>query len=371
MRTLITGAKGFVGRNLVCALREAGHEAVEFDMETPVSMLGDLLTQVDFVFHLAGVNRPKDSSEFRTGNTGLTGDVIAAVRAQGRPIPIALASSTQAALDNPYGQSKREAEELLLEFGAATGNPIFVFRFPNIFGKWCRPNYNSAVATFCHAIAHGTAYSISNRANVVSLCYVDDVVKALTDLMVLDPVAAAQPRRDVEPVFERTLGEIVDALESFKADRLRMNIPQVGDPFLRRLYSTYLSYLELAELTVNTKMFHDPRGWLFELARSQPFGQIFVSTTKPGITRGNHYHHTKVEKFCLIKGKAEIRIRPIDSDQIETIQVSDTDIRLVDIPPGCTHSITNTGDEEMIVIFWASEVFDPQHPDTHALMVQK
>lgn len=368
MTIVVTGSGGFLGRHLVLGLRSRGHQVLEIESDTPEAEKLESLGQAEFVFHLAGVNRPKDQKEFETGNLGTLQELCQVLGS--RPVPIMLSSSIQAELDQPYGTSKRLAEEHLTAHVQASGGTAHIYRFPNLFGKWVRPDYNSAIATFCDRIARGQAYQVNDRSTVLTLNYIDDVVDSLCALPGLEPSPGTTFRHAVEPVFKKSLGEIVDMLLGFKEGRLKQYLPLVADPFEKRLYSTYLTYVPFGDIPVPVDMKHDDRGWLFELAKSPAFGQIFVSTTKPGISRGNHWHHTKVERFCLIKGKGLIRFRQIQGGDIVEIPVDDQNIRVVDIPPGYTHSITNTADHDMIVLFWANEVFDPARPDTTFLKVE-
>lgn len=364
-RILVTGAAGFMGRNLCVALRrEPGFEVLEFDLPQTPDDLPPLAARADLVFHLAGVNRPKAEHEFTEGNVDLTRRLCDCLAATGRRVPLVLSSSIQAELDNPYGRSKRAAEQVVEAHHRQTGAPAYVFRFPNVFGKWSRPNYNTVVATFCHNISRGLPVQISNRANVVRFVYVDDVVRAFLDLARRDDHAAAVHRPEIQPVFSITLGELHDLLVSFREGRRTGVLPDLANPLTRYLYATYVSFYDPAGFAQPVDLKRDDRGWLFELVKSAHAGQIFVSRTRPGITRGNHYHDTKVEKFCVIQGEGIIRFRPVLGNEIIEYPVSDRDIRVVDIPPGYTHSIENTGAADMITLFWASEIFDPQRPDT-------
>lgn len=366
---LVTGSAGFIGRNLLQALRRrTGVSVSAFDVGNAPGDLDGLLKKADVVFHLAGVNRPPDPGEYESGNAGLTRDLIARLEALRRTPHVALSSSTQAALDNPYGRSKRAAEEALTEWAERSGAPVSLFRLPNVFGKWCRPNYNSGVATFCHNIARGLEISVSDRSRVLELVYVDDVARALVGL--LDSVPEIGARfREVEPTFSATLGQIVDALYDFRATRNSLLVPDFGDPFVKRLYATYLSYLPAGDFAYPLVKREDARGALVELLKAPAFGQIFVSRTKPGVTRGNHFHDTKTEKFCVLEGEALIRFRSVEGGEVLEYRISGRDFKVVDIPPGYTHSIENVGPTEMIVLFWASEPFDPARPDTYPLEV--
>jgi UDP-2-acetamido-2,6-beta-L-arabino-hexul-4-ose reductase len=367
---LVTGAQGFIGKHLVEALRrQPDTEVLEFHRGMELASLTVALARVSIIHHLAGVNRPLDPAEFETGNHGLTAELCRLLADRGyRPL-IVYASTIQAALDNPYGLSKRQAEEELVRWAAAGGGRAVIFRLPNVFGKWCRPGYNSAVATFCHNIARDLPITVSDRARELELVYVDEVVASFlaAENQPLPPgqnVAVAIPQ-----TFRVTLGRIVDTLQAFRAMRGTLTVPDMGDGFNRRLYATYLSYLEQGNFAYALQQRSDPRGTLAEFVKQQGFGQIFVSRTLPGVTRGNHYHHTKTEKFLVLEGEAIVRFRSILGGELIEYPVTGRELRVVDIPPGYTHSIENVGRGELITLFWASEVFDPAAPDTVACNV--
>lgn len=367
---LVTGSSGFLGRNLVVALgRDPGVRVLPFDVEEDPASLPGFLAEADFVYHLAGVNRPKDAAEFEVGNAGLTKTLVDSLRALGRSTPVVLSSSTQAALDNPYGVSKRRAEELVFEYGRATGAPVHVFRLTNVFGKWSRPNYNSVVSTFCHNIAHGLEINVSDESREVELVYVDDVVERFLALLAGTPAPADARPLGVEPTYRTTLGQLARAVYELRDIRKTLRVPDLSDGLTRKLYATFLSYLDRRDFSYAVETRHDARGSLAELIKSEAGGQIFVSTTRPGIVRGNHYHDTKVEKFCVLRGQAVIRFRHVSEDTAFAYEVSGERLELVDIPPGYTHSIENVSEEEMIVLFWAGEPFDPRRPDTYACEV--
>lgn len=373
MKVVVTGAKGFVGRNLTTALRRAQAEVAEIDVDsTPDAWLA-AVQGAKAVFHLAGVNRPEHDDEFRAGNVESLATLFAAIdrhaasdSTAARPL-VVLSSSTQAAQDNPYGRSKQDAERSLESYAALTGTPAVIYRLPGVFGKWCRPNYNSVVATFCHNIARDLPIAISDPSRVVELVHVDDVVAQF--MTHLEAPNAGLTRPDVRPVFSATLGELADQIRGFRAMRDTLLVPDASDPFTRRLLGTYTSYLPADGLAYGLEQRTDNRGTLAELLRSAHFGQMFVSRTHPGITRGNHYHDLKVEKFCVLEGDAVIRFRAVQGDAITEHRVSGADFKVVDIPPGMTHSIENVGTTEMIVLFWASEILDRDRPDTHFLEV--
>lgn len=367
---LVTGAAGFVGKNLVAALRRRDDVTLTlFDVDSAPEVLDDSLAQADIIFHLAGVNRPTVESEFVTGNTDLTEQILARLERLGRQAVFVITSSSQAELDNPYGRSKKAAEDAVLAFNHKTGASVCIYRLPGVFGKWSRPNYNTVVATFCHNLARGLEITVNDPTRELELVYIDDVVAAF--LRHLDQTS--DPNRQnysVTRTFRTTLGDLAERICSLKSIRDTLVVPDLGDDFMKCLHATYLSFLPEDAFSYPVKINNDSRGWLFELIKSQAFGQIFVSKTLPGITRGDHYHDTKLEKFCVIQGEGIIRFRKIDSVEILEYPVNDEDIKVVDIPPGYTHSIENIGTQEMICLFWANQIFDSQKPDTYFLPVQ-
>ena len=378
MKVLVTGAKGFVGRNLVSQLRNiqsgkaknyalSGNELIifEYDVDSAPSELDDYCRQADFIFYLAGVNRPLDQSEFMKGNFGFASTLLASLKRHGNTCPIMISSSTQAALDNPYGASKRAGEQLLFEYSRETGSKVLVYRFPNVFGKWCRPNYNSAIATFCHNITHGLDIQVNDRSVVMNLVYIDDVVNELIAALAGDENRVGEYCA-VPTVHTITLGEIVDLLYTFQSSRVNLTVPNVGNAFEKKLYSTYLSYLPTNQFSYPLKMNVDERGSFTEIIRTLDRGQVSVNISKPHITKGNHWHHTKNEKFVVVSGQGVIRFRKMDEPDAEVIEylVSGSKIEVVDIPIGYTHNIENLGDTDMVTFMWCNECFDPQNPDT-------
>ncbi|MFA5490990.1 MAG: NAD-dependent epimerase/dehydratase family protein [Candidimonas sp.] len=367
MRVLVTGAQGFVGKNLLSHLSERKDvEVLPFTRANSVSELPALIAQVDFVFHLAGVNRPQDPSEFVQGNTELTGALAAAISASGRHVPILYTSSSQAELDNPYGQSKRGAEQALLDI-AANGFPVHLFRLPNVFGKWARPNYNSAVATFCHNISQGLPIQINDPEAVINLVYIDDVITHFVDVM--DGKLAGDPYVRVEPQYAITVGGLASQLSAFRDSRRNLITEPVGTGLVRALYSTYVSYLTPDRFTYTVPKYGDARGVFVEMLKTPDAGQFSYFTAHPGITRGGHYHHSKTEKFLVIKGKACFRFRHIVSGEFYELFTSGDEPEIVETVPGWTHDITNVGEDEMIVMLWANEIFDRERPDTYAMPV--
>ena len=421
MRVLVTGAKGFVGRNLCLALsRMEDVEVLRYDLGNTPEELAEWAGTCDFVFHLAGVNRPKDPAEFATGNTGFTEELLALL--ERRPVPVLLSSSIQAALDNPYGVSKRAAEDAVRAYGARTGAAVFVYRLANVFGKWCRPNYNSAVATWCHNRARGLDIQVRDRAATVTLVYIDDVVESFISCLVgraprnaakmaaspvsaakmaaspvsaakmaASPVSAAKMAASpvsadltgkaafqaapgasgadvltVEPNYTKTLGEIVDLLETFVDESQTLNVPDQRDGFAKKLYATYLSYLPEDQFAYPLTMHCDNRGSFTEILHTAERGQVSVNVSRPGVVKGQHWHHTKHEKFLVVSGEGAIRFRKMDDPaaQVITYRVSGAKLEVVRIPPGYTHNIENLGTTDMVTVMWANEVFDPQRPDT-------
>jgi UDP-2-acetamido-2,6-beta-L-arabino-hexul-4-ose reductase len=369
-KVVVTGSQGFIGRNLIASLSTLSDmKILTFDVEDAPESLPELLAQAEFVFHLAGINRPQDPGDFTHGNVGLTHRVLDILRSTGRQIPLLISSSTQAALDNPYGASKKQAEDLVRAYGRETGAAVFVFRLPNVFGKWSRPNYNSVVATFCYNTAQGLPLEVHDPAREVSLVHIDDVVAEFLAAFRGTPHWGPDGDPAVPRTFTITLGELADRIGRFPQTRLTREVPGVGDDLTRLLYSMYLSYLPEDRFAYALDAKRDPRGWLAEILRSPDLGQIFVSVTRPGITRGNHWHHTKTEKFIVVSGEALIRFRPLTGTEVIEYPVSGGEPHVVDIPPGYAHSITNTGTTDLITLFWASEPFDPGRPDTHVLQV--
>ncbi len=372
MNVLVTGSKGFVGRNLCSVLRTmASVRVMEFDCDNVPAELETMLGKAEVIFHLAGVNRPKSDEEFKAGNAGLTEEICAILQQLERSPKIILASSIQAELDNPYGSSKLQAEQALQAFAETTGTRAVVYRFKNLFGKWCRPNYNSVTATFCHNIAHGLPVTISDPSRSIELTYIDDVVAALIgEIPSEDGAQESGFSFGAElTAYSITLGELSELITSFRESRQTLLLPGFDSPFVKALYATYLSYLEDDDFAYPLQIRTDERGSLAEMMKSNAFGQIFVSRTKPGITRGNHYHHTKTEKFMVVEGDAVIRFRQINGTEVIEHRVSGKEFRVVDIPPGYTHHITNVGEGELVTLFWASEIFNPDKADTFCLNV--
>ena len=371
MDVLVTGAEGFVGRNLVVALASVPDvRTLAVDVGSPPRLLADGLRAADIVFHLAGVNRPPVVEDFHRVNASLTEELSLRLMGLGRSPAFVLASSIQAALDNPYGRSKLAAEQVLKRYSEKTGARVVVHRLKNVFGKWGRPNYNSVTATFCHNIAHGLPIEISDPATELELTYIDDVVEAfLGELAPEDGTGPAFRLADPLPSYRATLGGLAALIQFFRDHRATLTLPDFSDPFTRALYATYLSYLEQGDLSYVLPIRSDDRGSLAEFLKAPAFGQVFVSRTRPGVTRGNHHHQTKTEKFLVVEGNGLVRLRHVGGGAVVQFRVSGGEFRVVDIPPGYTHSIENVGAGELVTVFWACEVFDPSRPDTHPLAV--
>ncbi|QTN24250.1 SDR family oxidoreductase [Rhizobacter sp. AJA081-3] len=369
MKIVLTGADGFIGQNLSIRLKELGEmDVAAITRDSSKDDLHAAVTGADLVFHLAGVNRPKDPAEFATGNAGFTEELCAALASTGGRARIVYASSTQAELDNDYGRSKRAAEEALLAHGRSTGAPIHLFRLTNVFGKWCRPNYNSAVATFCHNVARGLPITVNDSSAQLRLIHIDDVVAAFVDVMLRPdhPQGLCEAGR----VYTTTVGEIATLLRTFVDSRTTLVSPPTGTGFVRALYSTYVSYLLPQDFAYTVPRYADPRGEFVEMLKTSDCGQFSYFTAHPGVTRGEHYHHTKTEKFLVIKGRAHFGFRHIVSGEIHEIVTHGGEGRIVETVPGWTHNITNVGDEEMVVMLWANEIFDRARPDTVSLKVK-
>lgn len=365
---LITGAQGFIGKNLTARLAAEGRDTVlTFDLDTPHEKLAEYTARADFVFHLAGVNRPKDAAEFYTGNHGFTEELLALLEAADSRAPVLMTSSIQAELDNDYGKSKLAAEDAVFAHERKTGAPALVYRLPGVFGKWCRPSYNSVVATFCYNIARGLPITVSDPARVLELVYIDDVVDALLD------ARDGRGMRDCSiPGFchlgrggyRVSLGRLADTIRGFCESRETLAVADMNDAFTRKLHATYLSYLPEDGFAYPLAMHGDARGSFTEFLRSPEGGQVSVNVAHPGIVKGNHWHDTKVEKFLVVHGEARVRLRRVGTQEIQEYRVCGAELRVVDIPAGYTHSIENTGADDLVTVMWASEPFDPAHPDT-------
>ncbi len=377
MNILVTGAAGFVGKNLCCALNNIKdgkdrtrpglkiENVFEYDIDTPPSLLSEYCRQADFVFNLAGVNRPKEEAEFMEGNFGFASLLLENLKKHGNKCPVMNSSSIQAALDNQYGKSKKAGEDLMFDYAKETGAKVYVYRFPNLFGKWCRPNYNSVIATFCNNIAKDLPITVNNRDTLLTLVYIDDLVKEM--LSVLEGNAEYDGKYCRVPFEHKvTLGEIVDLLESFKAQSETLVMPEIpNNSFAKKLYSTYLSYLPAEKVAFPLKMNVDNRGSFTELLKTEKCGQFSVNISLPGITKGQHWHNTKWEFFIVVSGNGLIQQRKIGSDEVLNFEVSGDNIQAVHMLPGYTHNIINLSKtEKLVTVMWANEQFDPSAPDT-------
>jgi UDP-2-acetamido-2,6-beta-L-arabino-hexul-4-ose reductase len=368
MRIVVTGANGFIGKNLCLRLQELKTiQVLPITRESSLADLQNAVADCDFVFHLAGINRPQNIEEFHTGNTVSTQLLCEALTLTEKPIQIAYTSSTQAANDNPYGKSKVDAENVILEYARSNNAKAFVYRLPNVFGKWCKPNYNSAVATFCHNTTRDLPITINDPKSPLRLVYIDDVVDSFLSLLTDTNISPGFV--EISPVYETTVGEVVTQIESFKHSRDTLITDKVGTGFVRALYSTYVSYLPTAAFSYKVPKYGDPRGVFVEMLKTPDAGQFSFFTAHPGITRGEHYHHTKTEKFLVIKGQAHFGFRNVITNEMYEVTTSGEEPEIVETVPGWTHNITNVGSEEMIVMLWANEIFDRAKPDTIAQQV--
>lgn len=365
MNILVTGAKGFVGKNLIAELKNQGFESIfAYDKDTEEYLLDDYCSQADFVFHLAGVNRPDNEAEFMEGNVDFTSILLAKLKGHGNTCPIMFSSSIQAELDNPYGKSKRAGEKLMQTYQLETGATVYIYRFTNLYGKWSRPNYNTVVATFCYKVARGEEIMINDPEAKISLCYIDDVIRNLLGCLSAEPTIEAG-FCTVAQQDEITIGELAGIIQSFKKSRTDLSVADLDNRLVKNLYSTYLSFLPEADFSYPLKMNIDDRGSFTEFLRTPDRGQVSVNISRPGIVKGNHWHHTKNEKFLVVSGQGVIRFRKVDSNKIIEYHVSGEQLEVVDIPVGYTHNIENVGQSDMVTIMWANEQFDPDHPDTY------
>ena len=368
-KCLVTGAGGFLGKHLILWLEQAGHEVMAYHHADGEQALKYCCEKCDLVFHLAGVNRPKLPEEFEAGNAGFTEMLVHALEKAGNACPVIFASSIQAESDNPYGRSKQRAENILLAYGKASGADVRIYRLPNVFGKWCRPNYNSAVATFCHNQAHGLPLVIHDASRSMELVHVDDVMRAFLVEILQEQKQEGTAYRGIPVTYRKTVGEVAMMIQSFGDCRQSLHVPGQEDGFLRKLYSTYLSYLPLDELSYPLCMHADNRGSFTEFMRTEGQGQFSVNISHPHITKGNHWHHTKHEKFLVVSGEGIIRLRKLGTDDVIAYRVSGRKLEVIEIPPGCTHNIENIGEQDMVTLMWANENYDLECPDTYRLEV--
>jgi UDP-2-acetamido-2,6-beta-L-arabino-hexul-4-ose reductase len=368
MKILVTGSNGFIGKNLISQLATCKNfEVLQYKRESTAHELQQAIAEADFICHLAGVNRPDDLNDFKRGNTDLTGVLCQIARNSGRQVPIIFASSIHAERSSPYGASKLAAEQLLLKYSEETGNPVYIFRLPHVIGKWCRPNYNSVVATFCHNIAHGLPVQVDDPSCQLNLVYIDDLIDIFVRIMVEG--TSGKPYCEAQPVYPICVGDLAEQILAFKAGRKSLVSERVGAGLTRALYATYISYLPHDDFTYEVPRHGDSRGIFVEMLKTQDSGQFSFFTAHPGVTRGGHYHHSKIEKFLVIKGNARFRFRQILTHEFHEVHTSGEKSEIVETIPGWTHDITNVGDDEMIVMLWASEIFNHDRPDTYACPV--
>lgn len=369
MKILVTGAKGFIGKNLVAELKNRKFEEIyEVDIDTDKDLLEEYTKDCDFVYHLAGVNRPEKDEEFMNGNFGFTSELLELLKKYNNKAPILITSSIQAERDNPYGLSKKAGEDLIFDYGKENSIKTYVYRLPNVFGKWSRPNYNTVIATYCHNVARNLPIQINDPDADLSFVYIDDILEEF--IGTLNDVDTRENKFCFVPVTHNIkLGELADTIKSFKESRTNLSVPNMENTLVKKLYSTYLSFLPENEFSYPLKMNVDNRGSFTEFLRTGDRGQVSVNISKPGITKGNHWHHTKNEKFLVVSGTGLIRFRKIDEEKIIEYRVSGEKLEVVDIPTGYTHSIVNRGTTDMVTVMWANEPFNPEKPDTYFLEV--
>jgi len=368
MKVLITGANGFIAKNLIVSLMKMPHiEILKYYKDESMKKLETLVQKSDFVFHLAGINRPQDTQEFYTGNSSFTQNLVDMLIKMEKKIPILLSSSTQVGRDNDYAKSKEEAETIIKKYAQESAVNCFIYRLPNVFGKWSKPNYNTVIATWCHNITRDIEIQVNDKDVVLTLVYIGDVVHSFLDRLYVS--SSDKLYYEIENVYNKTLGEIEELLYKFRDSRSNLLIPNIAKGFERVLYATYLSFLPTDKFSYKLSGNEDARGTFYEILKTLDSGQLGISTTKPGITRGNHYHNTKNEKFLVIKGKALIELRDIFSKEIIQYNVDGNNLEIVEMIPGYTHNIKNTGDEEMVLLIWANENYNPDAPDTNFVEV--
>lgn len=370
MKILITGADGFIGKNLCAHLKNKGYnDLIIYTKKSSYEMLDRFGAEADFVFHLAGVNRPNDEKGFEDNHI-FTAKVLECLKKHGNKAPILMSSSIQAELNNPYGKSKRKAEQLLFEYAAETGTKVYVYRLPGVFGKWCRPNYNSVVATFCDAIAYKRPINIDDADVVLRLAYIDDVVEEFIGA-IKDNVSRQGDFCTIKPIHKLTVGDLADKISSFRESRHNLMVVNTGDMLTRQLYSTYLSYLPEDSFGYLLSTHTDNRGSFTEFLKSEDCGQISINVAKPGVTRGNHWHQTKTEKLLVASGEGVICFQKVGEQKVYKYEVSGCTPKVVDVPVGYVHHITNTGDSDMVIVIWANQIFDPENPDTYPMEITK
>lgn len=367
MNVLVTGSNGFIGTNLIIRLNELSIQVATYTRENSIHDLKDLIRDADCVVHLAGENRPKDEKDFNVVNSGLTSSICDAVRSLGTNTPIILASSTQAEFDNAYGKSKLDAETALKALEDDTGCPVYLYRLPGVFGKWCKPNYNSVVATFCYNISQNLPIQVNDPDFELTLVYIDDVIEEFVEI--INEASNNKKELSVQPEYKIKLGDLANKINILKESRNSLITEKVGTGFDRKLYSTYLSYLSPEQFTYLIPSYGDERGIFAEMLKTKDSGQFSFFTAGPGVTRGDHYHHSKTEKFLVIKGEAKFGFRHIASNEMHEIITSSKVLKIVETVPGWSHNITNIGTDDIIVMLWANEIFDLENPDTIAYKV--
>ena len=368
MKVLVTGANGFIAKNLISNLMNMPNiEILKYDKEDSKDRLKSLVKECDFIYHLAGVNRPETSKEFYEGNSGLTAEIINILETNDKKTPILLTSSTQVGNGSDYAKSKEEAENSIKEYAKRYNIDCFIYRLPNVFGKWSKPNYNTVIATWCYNVARDKEIVVDDSSKELTLVYIDDVINHFINHLYIKQ--ESEIYYTVTPYYKKRLGEIRDLLFKFKESRKTLIISHIAKGFERALYATYLSFLPTDKFSYKLSGHRDDRGTFYEILKTIDSGQLGISTTKPSITRGNHYHNTKNEKFLVLKGKALIELRDIFSDEVIQYNVDGNNLEIVEMIPGYTHNIKNVGDEEMILLIWANENFDPKNPDTYYLEV--
>lgn len=369
LKILVTGANGFLGKNLVAELNNQGYtDLILYNRNNSEKELEEFVKQCDFVFHLAGVNRSENESEFMEGNLRLTSKLLEFLKKSNNSVPVLITSSIQAEVDNPYGKSKKAGEELIFNYSKETGAKVFVYRLPNLFGKWSRPNYNTVVATYCYNVARNLDIQVHNPEAKLNLSYIDDVLEEFVKALQGNP-SEQNDYCKVPVTHSIKLGELAERILSFKESRNSLSVPNMGDALTKKLYSTYLSFLPKDKFFYDLKMNTDNRGSFTEFLRTPDRGQVSINISKPGITKGNHWHHTKNEKFLVVSGEGLIRFRKIDTEEIIEYQVKGDKLQVVDIPTGYTHSIVNVGDTDLVTVMWVNESFNPDKPDTIFLEV--
>jgi UDP-2-acetamido-2,6-beta-L-arabino-hexul-4-ose reductase len=370
MKILVTGAEGFIGKNFITFISTNKEiQILPFGRKDGLDKLSGLINQADYICHFAGINRAQDDKEFLLGNIQLTEFLCECIRHSGKAIPVLYTSSIQAELDNNYGMSKKMSEDILLNYSSKYGFKVFIYRLPNVFGKWGKPDYNSVVSTFCYKISSNQEIKIQDPDKSLKLVYIDDVVKNFKSLIINQLHNQDEPFKHISPVYQTTVGQLAALIYSFKESRANLIVDRVGDGFIRALYATYVSYLSNSSFSYKLKSYEDARGKFVEFVKTKDSGQVSYFTTVPGVTRGGHFHHSKTEKFLVIKGSAKFRFRNIITSQYHELTVSDEMLEVVETVPGWVHDITNIGEDLMIVMIWANELLDRNNPDTYAAQV--